>query len=212
MARTSEGANSEVLSRLPPAAQEFELEKWVLVVPSDLTAANNRWFDEWKQSQRVEISVIDGSELTRKLALPECATARQMLRSWGVIGLPEQVLLRGWIALYGEERFALVANIWLRNDGDRSARGIRAKLQHPETGTVAQDADGISWRRVGGSLNPWELESLRMIHPGESILVHQIPFRELPAGVATFTLRLTGEDIHPVSLSCTFRADRAGLE
>jgi hypothetical protein len=127
----------------------FRLKKWTLIVPTDLTAEDWGWFDPWKAGQAHEIDLLNGSALTDLLRAPQCADARQMLKNWGVVGLPHEPVITAWVRLItNPPRFALQSNVWIENTGDRSLRSLRLRIAHSETNTVAVPADPEWWRIV----------------------------------------------------------------
>lgn len=110
-----------------------------------------------------------------------------------------------WVRLVSEPpRFLLVLNVWLHNVGNKSARSVRLRLEHSETNTLAYDADPQWWRRTAPSLNPWNLESTRVVNPDERLPIIAIPFREMPAGEIWLHLRLTAEDMKSWEATCRF--------
>jgi hypothetical protein len=116
-----------------------------------------------------------------------------------------------WVRLFSEPpRFALVLNVWLNNGGNRSARSVRLRLEHSETHTLAFDPDQQWWRRTSSSLNPWQLECIRVVNPDEAVPVISIPFREMPSDEVWLRLRMTAEDMKPLEVAC--RLSPVGLD
>lgn len=186
-------------------SENYNLRKWYLIVPTDLTASDFKWFDEWRQGLPHEVEVINGAALSDRLRRSECSHARQMLRSWGVAGLDGGPSFNAWVRLLSDApRFALVLNVWLHNTGDKSARSVRLRLQHSETHTLAHRPNEQWWRQTATSLNPWELECTGVINPDEKVPVIGIAFREMPAEEVWLRLRLTAEDMGPLQAGCRF--------
>lgn len=189
----------------------YRLNNWFLVVPTNLTAQDYRWLDGWRKEQLHQIEIIDGAELNEKLALPQCGPARQLLKGWGALGLPEGAFLIPSIAILATDRLAVILRLRLENKGDRTGRAIRLTVQHTETHTVHYQQDEQWWRDTGGrGLNPRFLEAVKDIHPGDNAPVLSIPFREMPEGDVTVKVRITGEDMTPSETTCTM--SRVDLE
>ncbi|HEV2804780.1 MAG TPA: hypothetical protein VGW57_07615 [Chthoniobacterales bacterium] len=116
-----------------------------------------------------------------------------------------------WVRLISDPpQFQLVVNVWLHNVGDKSAGGVRVRLEHCDTHTRAGGFDEGWWKMTAPSLNPWNLECTKDIHPDERVPVVTIPFREMPIGEIWVTLRLTGGNMKPWESSC--RMSPAGLD
>jgi hypothetical protein len=195
---------------------DYNLLKWILVVPTNLTSKDFTWFDEWRAKEKHEIEMINGSDLSDRLQLPRCAGARQMLRKWGVLGLGASPAIDAWVRLTPARSFALVANVWLQNIGDQSLRSARLRVEHSETETVAIQADEYWWHQpqtgMFTSLNPRQLEAVRVINPGEKVRVMSVPFREMPDGEVWVRMRLTAEDIAPIETMCRFLPQNLNLQ
>lgn len=184
---------------------DYRLGQWMLCVPMRLTKGELRWFDDWRREQEGEIVLLDGDDLTTMLQRPECAAARQQLERWGVQGLsgagprlvPMAFVKKQDIARVG---IAFVIGVQLRNEGDRTARGIRVRLSHSETGCVAWAPDDTAWSHESEGafglkpLNPWTLFSRRDLNPGETSLVLAIPCTEETVLPFHISLQLWAED------------------
>jgi hypothetical protein len=192
-------------------SSSYSLRKWILVVPSDLTAKEWKWFDEWREEKQ-GISVLDGSHLTDCVLRGQCAPARNKLREWGVVGLPNVVAIQAWVRLTQAVDFPLVLNVWLENIGDMTARSIRMDLDHIETNTRG-GAVGDDWRQLPvGPMrllptHPLNLECTRVINPMEKVPIVPIPFREIPQEEIWLRIHLTSEDQLPFDAVCRFRPD-----
>lgn len=184
---------------------DYRLGKWTLCVPMRLTKGDLRWFDEWRASQDAEIALLDGDDLTTILQRPECASARQQLERWGVQGFSgtgSRLLPMAFVKGHDKARdsIAFVIGVQLRNEGDRTARGIRVKLSHSETGCVAWAPDDTSWLHESEGafglkpMNPWTLLSRRNLNPGETTLVLGIPCTEQTALPFQISLQIWAED------------------
>jgi hypothetical protein len=195
---------------------DFNLSRWTLIVPRDLTAKDFKWFDGWRAKQKHKIELINGSDLTDRLLLPQCAGARQMLKAWGVIGLHAGPSIRAWVRVIGSPPYALVVNAWLENIGDRSLRSARLRIQHSETHTVSIEADDSWWRTCSTGmlmpLNPRQLEAVKVINPGDKVLVLSIPFREVPNEDVSLNIEITREDISPITMNCRFSTRGLNLD
>lgn len=180
----------------------YNLSRWILVVPTNPTAADYKWLHTWAAAQDHPIDIMDGAELTDRLLRPECGTARQLLRKWGVQGLPGGPSLFPTVTTAGTERFAVALRLRLENRGDQSARTIRLNVSHSETNTMAFAADEYWWADVGrGILNPRSLESSHPVNPGDDVPIMTIPFLQLPPQPITVRVRITAEDSCPVDFS-----------
>jgi hypothetical protein len=195
---------------------DYNLSKWILVVPTNLTSKDHKWFDEWRNRQKHQIEVINGSDLTDRLQLPQCSGARQMLKKWGVVGPGASPSINAWVRLISERSFTFVAIAWLQNVGDQSLRSLRLRIEHSETGTVSLQADDNWWRTpqtgMFMSLNPRQLEAAKVINPGETVPILQIPFREMPIGEVWVRLSLTAEDMAPIESVCRFLPQNLDLQ
>jgi hypothetical protein len=195
---------------------DYRLGKWTLCVPLRLTKGDLRWFDEWRAGQQGEIALLDGDDLTTMLQQPECAAARQQLELWGIQGLSgsgPRLVPTAFVKEQDKARAGItfVIGVQLRNEGDRTARGIRVKLAHSDTGCVAWAPDEATWlhESVGGlqPLNPWFLTSRRNLNPGEIILILAIPCTEQTALPFRISLQTWAEDYphseHHVTINAT---------
>jgi hypothetical protein len=187
-------------------AGSYNLQSWKLVVPTTLTARDHQWFDDWKQTKSVPIDLMDGAELNDCLRLPECANARTLMSGWGVIGLSGVSFLVPLLTIHRTDLLQAVINIRLRNQGDRSARGVRAVIRHTETHTVAASHNEHWWRQIPDGMlmpvNPRTLEARQAINPGESVSLLQVPFRIIPEGACVVQVRITAEDVPAATFYC----------
>ena len=187
-------------------AGSYNLRSWTLVVPTTLTARDHQWFDAWRREKSVPIHLMDGAELNDRLRLPECAYARTLMSGWGVIGLSGSSFLVPMLTIHLTDLYEAVMNIRLRNQGDRTARGVRAVIRHIETHTVAASHNEHWWRQVSDGMfmpvNPRTLEARQAINPGESVPLLQVPFRIIPDGPCDVQVRITAEDIPAATFYC----------
>lgn len=120
---------------------DYTLRDWFLCLPTRLKKEDLRWFDEWKSEQLHDIYLIDGDDLTEMLHNEKCTIARATLKKWGVHGL-----LDGGPALFAEALiqkpytpdtgFSYFILLRIRNDGDKSARGLKVAVEHSDTSCV----------------------------------------------------------------------------
>jgi len=187
-------------------ARSYNLRSWTLVVPTTLTARDYRWFDEWKRTKSVPMHLVDGADLSDRLRLPGCANARTLMSGWGVIGLSGASFLVPMLTIHLTELYEAVISIRLRNQGDRSARVVRAVIQHCETHTVAVSHNEHWWRQISDGIampvNPRSLEARHTINPGETVPLLAIPFRAIPDGPCVVQVRITAEDVPSATFCC----------
>jgi len=182
----------------------YNLGTWYLVVPTNLTAQDYKWFDTWRKEQPHPIEIIDGADLTERLELPQCGPARQLLKGWGALGLPGGAFLVPSISIFATDRFAVLLRLRLENKGDKTGRAIRLKVQHTETSTVAYGHDEQWWKDTGGGgLNPRQLEAIKDIHPGDNAPIMSIPFRDMPEGDVVIQVKITAEDMTSSETTCS---------
>jgi hypothetical protein len=70
--------------------------------------------------------------------------------------------------------------IELRNEGSLSARSVRVRVEHPESGCIPLEPNPKRWEHEGDSfglkaLNPWQLRLIGDLHPDEKVPVLTIP-------------------------------------
>jgi hypothetical protein len=89
----------------------------------------------------------------------------------------------------------------LRNAGDRTARGIAAKVAHSETGCVSYNAYP-EWEqdRSDQRLNPRFLRYRYGLNPGETTSIMQIPLCDRSANPFAISVTVTAEDREPCRL------------
>jgi hypothetical protein len=128
------------------------------------------------------------------------------MSGWGVIGLSGASFLVPMLTIHRTDLYEAVVNIRLRNQGDRSARGVRAVIRHSETHTVAASHNEHWWRQVPDGMlmpvNPRTLEAIQVINPGESVSLLQVPFRIIPDGSCFVQVRITAEDVPAATFHC----------
>ena len=187
---------------------DFNLGTWTLCVPTRLTKGDLRWFDEWKTKQDRSIELLDGDDITERLQREECGQARQLLRSWGLIGLAiggSRIGARAIFRHENPERSGLTAVlvIQLRNDGDRSARNLKLIVTHGETGCLAHQATA-DWRQAinDGCVNPRRLYYIHTLNPGDRSVVMGIPVCDRTEYPLAISLNITAEDSIPSELTC----------
>ncbi|MBV9489046.1 MAG: hypothetical protein JO069_04885 [Verrucomicrobia bacterium] len=156
------------------------LQRWVLCVPTAITAKDRRWFDGWRKTQPLAIEALDGDEILKMLQAPAGRRTLELLRSWGV-------------TIPGEESVRVTADLRVRaaepgsgltyylyvsvsNGGGHAAPGLKVELAHSLTGHVSLRQDEREWADEGqGSLNPRALRACRPLLPQEERLVAVIP-------------------------------------
>ncbi len=187
---------------------DYNLSKWTLCVPLRLTKEDIRWFDEWRNKQDRPIELMDGDDLTTQLHDERCATARRKLIEWGVMGVQgggPAFSAVAFIRRENKEKTGLTAVIILRlaNDGDRSARGIKATITHSETGCIAH-REHEDWEpaTTDGRLNPRALRYRHALNPGDHAVIMSIPLCERSSSPFTVSIKLTAEDCKATSLQC----------
>lgn len=161
----------------------FNLKAWYLCVPTRPTKEDVRWFDDWKAKQPIKkIELIDGDDLTRMFEMPNGARARQKLRNWGVSTVREgcAVLEFSVVCVARDPRTQLTFNlvVWLTNKGDRTAEGLKVRVEHSSTNCVVFPSDSSLWEdRGNGVPNPRTVWAKTNLNPGEPIQVLQLPLR-----------------------------------
>jgi hypothetical protein len=186
----------------------YNLARWILVVPTNPTAADYEWFYTWKAEAGANIDIIDGSNLNDRLELPECASARQLLQKWDIAGVTGGPHVVPVVHVRRADHLPVVLLLHLENHGDRTARQMKIRVTHSETHTVARSARREIWRDDGGGrLNPRSLTALRDLNPGESMDVFGIPFKEIPSIPVEISIKLTAEDAPPLAISRKFEPE-----
>jgi len=199
------------------SSEDYKLSKWTLCVPARLPKEDLRWFDEWRAEQDSPIELMDGDELTLHLGDERCGQARNKLREWGVIGIQgggPQFNATAFIQRENYEKTGLTARIYLRieNEGDRSARGIKATITHAETGCVAsQEPDDWERSRNDGRLNPRVLRYRHTLNPGDHAVIMGIPLCERSTLPFAISINLTAEDCRPSALHCHLTAEQIAM-
>jgi hypothetical protein len=75
-----------------------------------------------------------------------------------------------------EEHLTFHLGIWLTNKGDRTAEGLKVKVEHSDTNCIAIQSDRSLWEdRGNAALNPWTVWAKADLHPGDRMSVLQIP-------------------------------------
>lgn len=193
---------------------DYKLKDWYLCLPIRLKKEDLRWFDEWKSEQPHDIHLLDGDDLTEMLHDERCTSARATLKQWGVLGL-----LQGGPVLLAEALIQKPLNtdpglsylilLRIRNDGDKSARGLKVVVKHSETGCVVrQELDDWLRNPNDGSLNPRNLRLRIPLNPGEASNIMRIPLVSRSPLPLAFTLRLTAEDTPARTLHCTITQEQ----
>jgi len=142
-----------------------------------------RWFDTWKAKQPIEkIELIDGDDLTKMFEVPEGDRARRRLREWGVFTIREgnAVLEFSVVCVAQDPRslYTFYLVVWLTNKGDRTADGLKIRVEHSDTNCVAIQTDRSLWEdRGNGALNPRTVWAKTTLNPGERIQVLQLPLK-----------------------------------
>lgn len=196
---------------------DYNLKQWTLCVPIRLPKEDIRWFDEWRKKQDRTIELMDGDELTGHLANDLCAQARSKLREWGVIGIHgggPQFNATAFIRRENYEKSGLTGVVILRleNEGDLSARGIKATVTHAETGCVAY-GEHEEWQQASsdGCLNPRVLRYRHTLNPGDHAVIMGIPLCKQSAMPFAISIKLTADDCRPASLHCQITAEQLAL-
>jgi hypothetical protein len=194
-------------------SKDYQLNRWILCVPTRLTKEDLRWFDEWRDKQDRKIELIDGDDLTGHLASGIGAGARSKLRAWGVIGIQAggPALNAAVVVRPANESSGLTAVLILKveNSGDLSARNIKATIRHTETGCVLY-REQPDWENLAkdGSLNPRTLRFCESLNPGDHSIIMGIPLCERSEMPFTIRLKLTADDCSPATLSCQLTAQQ----
>jgi hypothetical protein len=199
------------------ASNDYELERWILCVPVRLAKEDLRWFDEWRKKQDRPIELLDGDDLTEHIADERCAKVRTKLREWNVIGLQgggPQLNATAFIRRENYQKTGLTAVVVLRieNEGDRSARGIKATISHAETGCLAHN-EYEDWERSpnDGSINPRMLRYRHLLNPGDHSVIMGIPLCETSTLPFTISMKLTAEDCRPFALHCELNSEQVAI-
>lgn len=187
---------------------EYRLRTWTLCMPVRLRREDLRWFDDWRGDRAIEL--LDGDDLASKLDDDRCATARRQLRDWGIVGIRgsgPQLLVSARIGRpnHSFSAFTYCASLFIRNNGDATAREIGAVVEHSETNCVA-GGESTDWPSVGGILNPRNLRFRNVLNPGQGSLIMEI----LLCDRSTFPLRIsvviTAENCLPRRFGCSITA------
>jgi hypothetical protein len=195
-------------------SNDYQLKQWILCVPVRLPKEDLRWFDEWRKNQDRPIELMDGDDLTGHLADDCSGRARTQLREWGIVGLHgggPQFTATAFIRRENYERSGLTAVVVLplENEGDRSARGIKATIAHAETGCVAyrQHED---WQQASsdGGRNPRVLRYRHTLSPGDHAVIMSIPLCARSTLPFTISIKLTADDYSPSVLHCHLSAEQ----
>jgi hypothetical protein len=184
----------------------YTLAAWTLCVPVRLTAKDWQWFENWR-AKRNDIKLpLDGDELAERLQKVECSAARQLLRSWGVHGISSA---EPRLTLFAEVRkeqtrisgltFSLILH--LRNDGDKTAKGLTAVVQHSDTGCLV-GCPSTEWYQQSGP-NPWRLRYGHGLNHGDCAPIMGIPTCPTTEFPLTLKVSLSAEDAIAQKLSCT---------
>jgi hypothetical protein len=169
----------------------FNLKSWYLCTPSRPTKEDIRWFDTWKAKQLAgagnqsieEIDLVDGDDLVKMLGEPLGARARRKLCDWGVYGIRNGYsILEFYVACIARpaitgETFRLVGSV--ANNGDRSAEGVRLRIEHADTNSFPIPNDDGFWDdRGNGDANPRTLWAKSDIHPGDNVEVLRLALKQ----------------------------------
>ena len=167
--------------RTASESNRFKLKKWYLCIPTRPTKDDVRWFDTWKSKQPIkEIDFIDGDDLTKMLETPAGARARKRLRDAGVFTVTDGSAVLEFSVVCAKQHqrshFTLRLGVWLENKGDRTAQGLKVKLEHSDTNCVPVQTDRSIWDDLGnGVLNPRTISAVTTLHPGQRMAVLQVP-------------------------------------
>jgi hypothetical protein len=192
--------------------KDYQLKTWTLCVPTRLPKENLRWFDEWRDKQDTSIHLLDGDDLTLFLEDNRCAVARDKLRGWGLAGIARggpEFAVQASINREDATRRGLTAmiSLYLKNNGDRSARDIVATVSHSETGCVA-GPEQIGCGRVGARLEPRTLRYSSPLNPTEGVPIMAIYLCERSVMPFSISVRLTGQDMTPSLLECQITSEQ----
>ena len=192
---------------------DYKLRKWTLCVPVRLTKEDLRWFDEWRSKQESEIDLLDGDDLTTYLAEDRCSKARDKLREWDIVGVQGGGPVLQATALVDRkspEKDGLTAVVYIRieNQGDRSAKVVKATVSHDQTGCVAYRQHD-DWQQAPNdpSINPRMLRYRHPLNPGEKSVIMGVPLCERSGMPFRVSIMLTAEDCQPIDLHCQITSE-----
>ncbi len=192
---------------------DYQLANRVLCVPTRLAKEDLRWFDEWRKKENSAIDLLDGDDLAQYLTNERCATVRRRLRDWGVLGLQTGAAVFSATALIHKQKsvpggLTAIIVLQLRNDGDRTGRGITTKITHAETGCLSYEAYP-DWEQSPSNLrlNPRVLRYRDGLNSAETTPVMQIPLCERSVIPFAISMTMTAEDCEPRTLQCELTSE-----
>lgn len=165
-----------------------DMSRWTLCLPGRLSTEDGTWFHNWKQAYpQIAIDLWDGDKLMELLASPKAASARKMLSKFDVSGVPSAGarLLPSVHVVFEETenpRFDAVLVVQIKNEGDKTARDLKAKVKFSPVACYPFGAPPPEkWSKIRNgmfeSYSDFEIHALHSLHNDDKILVIEIPFK-----------------------------------